>query len=131
MSTKASYLMIGLTEFAEPTLLLLGDAATFRWLADQIAVRKVVDLAQAPMVQLNGLELSLAPVDVAGRLERKGQKFTWYITRSEAMQFAEQLRELAACTGPSHAYLDSELTGAAVQVVASKGEYSSAAVFNS
>jgi hypothetical protein len=119
-------LHIGLADFAEPTLLILGEAASLNWLAERIEARQSFDLATAPVVKLANVRLLLEPTDNAGTLTREGKKFVWKLSLSESQEVAAQLRELAASHVPAHAYLDPKTNSAGVEVVASKGEYSDA-----
>lgn len=120
---------IGLADFAEPTLLILGDAASLNWLADCIEARQSIDLSTSPFVKLVRVELVIAPADDEGSLSRNGALFKWKISALDAQQFAEQLRALAVCEKPAHAYLDPKAKGIDVQLIASHGEYSADAVF--
>ena len=120
---------IGLADFAESTLLILGDAASLNWLADCIETRQSIDLATSPFVNMVSVGLVVAPTDAEGSLSRNDTLFKWKVSPLEADQFAEQLRELAVSQKPAHAYLDPKSNDAGVQVIASKGEYSGDAVF--
>lgn len=119
---------IGLADFAEPTLLILGDAASLNWLADCIEMRQAVDLSTSPLVKLVNVGLTIAPSD-DGILSRNDTLFELKISPLEAQQFAEQLRALAVSKRSAHAYLDPRSNSAGVQLVASLGEYSENAVF--
>ncbi len=120
---------VGLADFAEPTLLILGDVASLNWLADRIESRQSLDFAAAAFVRLLNVSLLLEPTEGDGSFNQQGAKFIWKISLSESQKFAEQLRALAASEVPAHAYLDSITNSAGVEVVASKGEYSTDAVF--
>lgn len=125
-----SLLHIGIADFADPTLLLIGDAGSLSWLAEQIDARREFNLAEMPdLVWEAQVHLRLAPVMRSGRLTRQGNAFEWEISADEARQFAQQLRELAAGPAPAHAYLDPESNAADVQLVASMGEYDPKRVF--
>ena len=115
---------IGIVDFAEPTLLLIGEAKSFAWLARQVDSHQEVDFAKVPnLAGQVGVNLRLAPTAQAGCLRRRADVFEWEISVAEAQQVAQQLRELAASASPAHAYLDPESNIAGVQVVALKGEY--------
>jgi len=132
MTQEASLLHIGIADFAEPTLLLIGDAQSFSWLADQIDARRELDFAEMPsLVSRTDVNLRLVPTMQTGRLTRRANVFGWEISAIEAQQFAQQLRGLAASTSPAHAYLDPESNVAGVQLVASMGEYDQSKVFAS
>lgn len=120
---------IGLADFAEPTLLILGDAASLNWLANYMETRQSIDLAVSPFVKLVSVSLVIAPTDDEGSLSRKDTRFEWKVSPVEAQQFAEELRALAVSENPAHAYLDPKANSAGVQVIASQGEYSAEAVF--
>lgn len=123
-------LHVGIAEFSEPTLLLLGDALVLHWLADQINACHVLRLAEMPdRVRQIGVDLRLIPGTQSGSLNLKGHVFAWEISANEAEQFAQQLRELADSIGPGHAYLDPQLNTSGVLVVASKGEYDPERIF--
>lgn len=131
MTQEHSILHIGIAEFADPTLLLIGDATSLGWLADQIDARRDIKLAEmSGLVHETKIDLHLIPATRSGRLTRLGDAFDWEISAVEAQQFAQQLRELAACVSPAHAYLDPESNPTEVQVVASKGEYDPVKVFD-
>lgn len=120
---------VGLADFAEPTLLILGDAGSLNWLADHIESRQSLDFTAAPFVRLVNVSLLLEPTEGDGSFSRQSAKFIWKVSLSESQRFAEQLRALAASEVPAHAYLDSMANSASVEVVASKGEYIADAVF--
>lgn len=130
MTQQRSWLHIGIADFAEPTLLLIGDANSLSWLAEQIDTRRDIKLGEMHgIVRQTRGGLHLIPVIHSGRLTRLGDTFDWEISAVEARQLAQQLRELAVATSPAHAYLDSESNITNVQVVASKGEYDPEKVF--
>jgi len=130
MTQKHLLLHVGIAEFSEPTLLLIGDALVLYWLADQIDARQELKLAEMPsLVSQTEVNLRLAPATHSGSLTRKGKAFSWEISADEAKQFAQQLRGLAASPGPAHAYLDPESNTSGVQVVASKEEYDLEKIF--
>lgn len=120
---------IGLADFAEPTLLILGDAASLNWLADCMETRQSIDLTTSPLVKLVNVGVTIASTNDEGSLSRTDTLFTWTVSPAEARQFAGQLRALAASEKPGHAYLDSKANHASVEVIASKGEYCADAVF--
>jgi len=121
---------IGLADFADPTLLIVGDAEAFRELGGHFASRRHLDLAAFQSVRLINLSsLLLDPVDKDGEFSCDGPGFHWTVSRAEADQFSEQLQRLAASGGPAHAYLDPRVNRTGIQIVASLGEYESAAVF--
>lgn len=118
---------VGLVDFSEPTLLLIGEAHSIRWLAEQLAARRSFALEQTPGKAR--VSLRFVPTTRDGRLSQQGEAFEWEISVFEAQQAAEQLRELASSECPAHAYLDPTTNGTAVQMVASIGEYDPARVF--
>jgi hypothetical protein len=130
MIKQRAWLHIGIADFAELTLLLIGDANSFSWLAEQIDTRQDIQLAEMyGIVRPIRVDLHLIPVTHSGRLKRLGDVFDWEISAVEARQLAQQLRELAMATSPAHVYLDPESNITDVQVVASKGEYDPEKVF--
>lgn len=130
MTQQRSWLHIGIADFAEPTLLLIGDANSLSWLAEQIDARRDIKLAEMDgIVRQTRVGLHLIPAIHSGRLTRLDDAFDWEISAVEARQLAQQLKELAVATSPAHAYLDPESNITDVQVVASKGEYDPEKVF--
>lgn len=119
---------IGLVEFAEPTLLLVGEASSFSSLAEQIAGRREVMLHCASIK--DHVSLCFLPATLGDRLVRQGDRFEWQISEPQAQSVARQLRELAASDRPAHAYLDPLANESAFQIVASLGEYDPAKVFD-
>lgn len=123
-------LHVGMADFAEPTLLIVGDAESLVWLADYIDTQQPIRFAAlSPSVRLVNVDLRLAPSDAGGSLHRSGSVLDWKVSSVEARQFAEQLRTLAASESPAHTYLDTESNNAGVEIVVSKGEYDPSAVF--
>jgi hypothetical protein len=129
MANEPRSLHIGLADFAEPTLLLIGQPADLTWLAGEICGRRILALqsgATGPSVSLH-----MVPTDEEASLACQGQVFEWRITASEAQTVARQLQELAATGKPAHAYLDPTTNLTAVQVVVSCGEYEPSEIFGS
>ncbi|GAA4333995.1 hypothetical protein GCM10023165_09500 [Variovorax defluvii] len=114
---------IGLADFAERTLLILGDATSMRLLAGCIEARESLDLSTLPFVESVNVCVLMKPTGDNSSLDQKDTLFEWRISPLDSHQFAEQLRALAASDMPAHAYLDCKTSGEAVQVMASKGEY--------
>lgn len=130
MTQQRSWLHVGLADFAERTLLLIGDANSLSWLAEQIDTRRDIKLTEMhEIVRQTGVGLRLIPAIHSGRLTRQGDVFDWEISAVEAPQLARQLRELAMATVPAHAYLDPQSNTTDVHLVASKGEYDAEKVF--
>lgn len=131
MSKENPFLYVGIADFTDPTLLMIGDAQSLSWLADQIEARLLLDFAAMDaFVKQVKVNLRVIPTAEGGNLNRNGNNtFDWLISLAESRQFAEQLRELAASKSPAHAYLDAASNKSGVEVVVSKGEYDLAAVF--
>jgi len=130
MTIMHSLLCVGIVEFADPALLLIGDAQSLSWLADQIDARRELNFAAIPSyVSQIDVSLRLAFTMQNGHLVRQGNVLDWEISSVEAQQFAKQLKELAASTSPAHAYLDPESNQSGLQIVASIGEYDPKKVF--
>lgn len=110
-------LQIGLVDFSEPTLLILGDAESFLWFAQEISSRRHVTLDH------RGTRLSVVPTASGDSLAQDGAQFTWEISATEALFVAGQLSALAASGSPAHHYLDPERNETGVQIIASLGEY--------
>jgi hypothetical protein len=125
MTIGAFYIHIGfLDEFkSEPTVLILGDAQGFSWLAGIIESRWTGSFSLFPCVQLANMNLYLSYSDKSGQLERSGPNFHWKLSNIEAIAFPEQLIELADSEHPCHAYLDAPVPREGIQVVASLNEY--------
>ena len=132
MKQQIAMLNIGIADFAEPTMLILGDAKSLSWLADLIGGQKSIRLDEKKEVVLNGgITLHLTPSPLSGRFTRSGNAFIWEISAVEALKFVQQLHELVASNSPAHAYLDSDFNFANVQVTASMGEYDPCKIFTS
>ncbi len=127
MTQRLSVLHVGMVSLPDPTLLLIGDATSLGWLAEQIAAGRDTKLEPVPGPVRVGLHL--VPATRGGRLTRIGETFDWDISAKEAQRFSQQLRELAASASPAHAYLDSELSTDGVRVLASIGEHDPEKVF--
>ena len=127
MESNQLGLRVGLVNFHEPTLLLIGDASSFTWLAGQLEIRCPLLLEAEPGNEIRSL--SIEPSQREGRAFRSGPVLKWQISAHEAVLAAGRLRELAAHPSPAHAYLGPEFAEAGVQIVASKGEYDPARVF--
>lgn len=120
---------VGLADFAEPTLLILGDAGSLNWLADRLCSRQPLDFAALPFVRPVHVSLRLEPTEGDGSFSRQNATFVWKVSRPESQRVADQLRALARSEVAAHAYLDPKVNSANVEVVVSKGEYASDAVF--
>jgi hypothetical protein len=121
-------LRAGLVDFADPTFLLIGQSGAFDWLADQIERKQAVTLDGQAGKSL--VRLAIIPTGSEGRASKADDVLEWLISPSEAALVAQQLRELAQASAPAHAYLDPANNLSGVQIVASKGEYDPAKVFD-
>ncbi len=123
-------LHIGIADFSEPTLLILGESEGFLWLADLIESRWTGNLSTlVPEVRLaNIAELELTYPGADGGAEQRGSVVHWRIQDTAVGLFPERLRALARC-GEGHHYLDAPPSVATLQVVASKGEYDPRVIF--
>jgi hypothetical protein len=128
MITQLPKIQVGLADFADPTLLLLGDAAAFRWLANEVRARREVKLG-AEQSGDKRATLQVVPAETAGEFSRNGNRFSWRISSSEAETVARQLSALADSQVPAHAYIDPALDSTGVQLMASVGEYDASRVF--
>lgn len=123
-------LNIGIADFNEPTLLLLGDAKSLAWLAHQVEAGTEMDFAKTPGVSLQiKFALHLQTTPQGGGLKREEQSFVWHMTPIQGQRLARKIRGLADSKTPAHAYLDPEPNLADVEVVASMGEYDPATIF--
>lgn len=123
-------LHIGIADFAEPALLLLGDADSLAWLADQIEAEQDIDFASlANVVRQLNFNLRILFMERGDGLSRREAAFVWEVSAAEAQRLAAQLRSLAENMSPSHAYLDPTPNLAGVQVIASLGEYDPGKIF--
>lgn len=127
MTNNQHNLRVGLVDFADPTLLLLGEASSFNWLAEQIESRCAVVLECEQGSDLS--RLSIAPSINEGRISKMETTLEWLMNASDAALFSQQLRQLAASPMPAHIYLDIEKNLAGLQLVASKDEYDPKQVF--
>jgi hypothetical protein len=127
MTVQQPQIHVGLPDFADPTLLLVGDAAAFRWLASELRARREVTLGkQQPGAQRASLQI--LPDETDGPCYRQGGDFSWRISSSEAERVARQLSGLADSQRPAHAYIDPTANLSGVQILASVGEYDPAQV---
>jgi len=114
---------IGLVDFHNPTLLLIGKPASFNWLAERVESRQPLDFATVPFVKQESMNLLLAPTESAGTLIREGKNFFWKVSLSESQNFSELLRSLSVSGGSHHQYLDPAINTIGVEIVASTEEY--------
>lgn len=132
MSKETPFLYISIADFKDPTLLVLGDAKSLNWLADQIEARLLLDFAAMDVsIRQVKVKLRMIPTTEDGSLNRHDNTntFDWLISLTESRQFAEQLRALAASETLAHTYLDTASNNSGIEVVVSKGEYDPVAVF--
>ena len=122
-------MQIGLADFAEPTLLVLGTKESLMALADILEKRQPTDLGTLDFIKLVNICLAMVPTSNSGSLGKSGERFTWQISTEEVGHFAEQIRALADHPGGAHIYLDPHVNAAAVQILISKGEYGAGTVF--
>lgn len=127
MNSDQRGLRLGLVTFQDPTLLLIGDAGSFAWLAGELEAGRPVTLKSDADVE--PIRLLLLPGNGGAGCARAGGVVEWHLSQREADAVATQLRELAGYGSPAHAYLDPEVTTAELQIVASWGEYDPARVF--
>jgi hypothetical protein len=107
-------LYLGLVDFYDPTLLILGTQDSFLWLSEQISARRAFTLEGMPGKSY----VSLRYVTAAGggRMTRQGSAFEWRFSVIESDQVAGQLESLAATDQPRHAYLDPAVNETEVQI---------------
>jgi hypothetical protein len=128
MPNEQFTLHIGIVDFSEPTLLVLGNPESFLWLAERISGRQLVAIEWGAMTSLTRLRF-VPTAHHRGRLSRHESDFEWDISASESEKVAEQLKALAANDRSGHAYLDPASNEAAVELVASINEYDPSRVF--
>jgi len=105
-------LYIGMVDFNEPTLLILGDPKGLFWLADLIESRWAGKLSSlSPVIMSQRLDILVVHDDPQGGLLPRGVELQWGLSRKAAGVFPEQLRGLARSENPGHAYLDEPGTG--------------------
>ena len=122
-------MQIGLADFAEPTLLILGTKESLIAFANIMEKRQPINLATSEFITLVNIGLAITPTSNSGSLGKSGERFTWQISTEEVGHFAEQIRALADHPGGAHIYLDPHVNAAAVQILISKGEYGAGTVF--
>jgi hypothetical protein len=128
MTSQSPEIDIGVMDLGEPTLLLLGDPAAFRWLAGELKALHAFIIGNQ---RAGGRRASLhiLPAEVGSEISREGNVFSWRLSSSEAEKIAQQLSALADSSRPAHAYLDPDVNSTATQIVASVGEYDPDRVF--
>jgi hypothetical protein len=126
VAVNIATLLIGLADFAEPTLLILGNSASMYWLAEQVESADSIDFADAPNAKLVNVQLLLERTGESGVLVRDRSRFVWKLSAVDAAEIATKLRCLARGGVPAHAYLDLTTNSAYVEVIASINEYSDA-----
>lgn len=128
MTDYGKGLHLGLADFAEPTLLILGQSASFVWLGAQIASRR--DIVLERHLPKRQISLRFVPTAQNGRFFQQNQAFEWQVSEAEAKTVAGQLEGLARANLPANAYLDPDTNTTGVQVVASCGEYEPTKIFD-
>jgi hypothetical protein len=128
MTVQSPEIDIGVLDLAEPTLLLLGDAEAFRWLANELGAFHAIVLGSQ---RAGGRRVSLhiLPAERDSELSRQGNDFFWQLSSAEAEKIARSLSALADSPRPAHAYLDPAVSSTATHIVASIGEYDPDRVF--
>lgn len=119
---------IGLADFSEPTLLIIGDAAALRWLADGFASQQLIDLSGSSLLMLHGISLFFELADKSEIIQIE-KDIRLRVSLLESIKFAGVLQALAASNAPAHAYLDLAENNAGINVIASKDEYNADEVF--
>lgn len=126
---NTSALYVGIVDFSDPTLLIIGDTASLLWLGKQLESRREIDFAkESSMVHQSRVNVRVVPASTGG-LTQRGGDFVWAVSQEDARLFAEQLRGLALAPTPAHAYLDVESNNTGIQIVASKEEHDPDKVF--
>jgi phosphotransferase system HPr-like phosphotransfer protein len=125
---KETDIQVGLPDFAEPTLLLLGSASSFRLLANQIRHQEEVAVgAKGPIGRQ--ARLQIVPASDFSEMSRTENSFKVRLSPADAEQIARQLIELANSQKPAHAYIDILTSDSETQIIASLGEYVAEVVF--
>lgn len=120
---------VGIVEFVDPTLLLIGSKPALYELADLFAAEAAeFHLRAKALLNSIGGELSLHPSAQQTRLLKAGNRIDWFISSADAKAYAELVRAIADSDKPSHAYLDVS-QGAPLDIVVSKDEYDPNTVF--
>jgi hypothetical protein len=127
MKNQPSGLYLGVVDFDDPTLLILGKPDSFLWFAAQISARRAFTLEGGPGE--SHASLRFVPTEGSGLLTRQGNAFEWQISALECKQVVEHLESLAARDDPRHAYLDPAFNEAGVQVTASINEWDASHIF--
>jgi hypothetical protein len=126
-SQKYNDIRLGVVDFLDPTLLLLGEVESFKWIADEINKKHSIVLENSIK---NGVSLKFIFSVQGGELHEDGHAFEWELSPAEATVVASQLRELADSKRLAHAYLDPLRNNTGIQIVASIGEYDGALIFS-
>jgi hypothetical protein len=127
MTVQSSQIHVGIPNFTDPTLLLIGDAEALRWLSGEISARRAIVLGQQSGA--NRATLRIVPAKSKADFSRNENAFTWPISAEEAEQVALQLSALADSQRPAHAYIDPVVNPGGVQIMVSMGEYDPSRVF--
>jgi len=125
-----SGLVVGIADFVDQTLLMLGDTPSFARLANLMQTTEIGRQIDFNAVgRCVNVRMTLV-FDAAGDLRYAGNRLEWRISPREAKQFARQLQVLADSTNiAGHQYLDPASNQAQLQIVASKGEYNPLKIF--
>jgi hypothetical protein len=127
MTNEQSRLYVGVADFEQPTLLVLGKPDSLLWLSKQISARRAFALEREAGKSYASLQF--LPTAGDGHLTRQGNAFEWQLSALESKQVAQQIKELAVSDCPAHAYLDPVFNEAEVQVIVSINEYDVSRIF--
>ena len=129
--SSASKLIIGIVEFENPTVLVLGDAAAFLTLASRIQERQTFRMAESGFAELKNIrEITVMPCEDHGEFSRIDDELVWKVSAFEADAFAAQLQALGESKDAGHTYLDPSTNSTDLEIVASKDEYQASVLFD-
>jgi hypothetical protein len=128
MTAFASKIHVGMPEFLEPTLLVIGDAESIGCLAGMLRARVNVSLGEE-MTRRRAAVLRICAVDDDSELIQRGRQFTWSLSARDAESVAQQFVALASSKAPAHAYVEFAEPSIGIEFLISIGEYDPERIF--
>ena len=124
-------------DFADPTLLIWGDADGLSRLAElleELAVTGVGrGLADLPWIRTPEtfdlrIEIGLPETGLKRHAGQSGDRFEWRLSADTARLYGTVVRGVAANEKPCHNYLESDTLDDGIEIKVSKGEYDGSSV---